>query len=101
MGELRLSVKSFGRALYKQVLGHKFNADDFVKGADCVVEHGGKLPLMATFAWSEKEQLFDCARYSSIGLWALLERLFVDGTQRILCRSLRNSIALLTRIYSK
>ena len=65
---------SFDSVFCTQVLEHVFTPELFVREIARVLKPGGKLLLTVPFVWDEHEQPHDCARYSSFGLRALLER---------------------------
>lgn len=64
----------FDSVLCNQVLEHVFNPDDFLKEISRVLKPGGRLLLTVPFIWDEHEQPYDCARYTSFGLRAMIER---------------------------
>jgi SAM-dependent methyltransferase len=64
----------FDSVLCNQVLEHVFEPDAFVSELRRVLKPGGHLLLTVPFVWDEHEQPFDCARYTSFGLAALLQR---------------------------
>jgi len=64
----------FDAALCNQVLEHVFNPDEFLGEIARVLKPGAKLLLTVPFVWDEHEQPYDYARYSSFGLFALLEK---------------------------
>jgi SAM-dependent methyltransferase len=57
-----------------QVLEHVFNPDEFMSEINRVLKEGGTLLLTVPFLWDEHEEPFDYARYSSFGLFHLLQR---------------------------
>ena len=63
----------FDSILCNQVLEHVFNPDEFLGEIHRVLKPGGKLLLTIPFVWDEHEQPYDYARYSSFGLFALLQ----------------------------
>ena len=65
---------SFDAILCNQVLEHVFNPDRFLSEIARVLRPGGKLLLTVPFVWDEHEQPYDYARYSSFGLYALLNK---------------------------
>lgn len=65
---------SFDSILCNQVLEHVFTPNEFLREIARVLIPGGKLLLTVPFVWDEHEQPNDCARYTSFGLRALLER---------------------------
>lgn len=65
---------SFDCILCNQVLEHVFSPNEFLGEIARVLIPGGKLVLTVPFVWDEHEQPNDCARYTSFGLHALLER---------------------------
>lgn len=68
------SDESYDALLCNQVLEHVFNPDVFLGEINRVLKPGGKLLLTVPFVWDEHEQPYDYARYSSFGLFALLEK---------------------------
>ena len=64
---------SFDSALCNQVLEHVFNPEKFLSEIARTLRPGGKLLLTVPFVWDEHEQPYDCARYTTFGLRALLE----------------------------
>lgn len=73
-GTFPLADDEFDGALCSQVLEHVFNPDEFLNEINRVLRPGGNLVLTVPFVWDEHEQPHDCARYSSFGLKAMLER---------------------------
>lgn len=65
---------SFDIVLSTQVLEHVFTPDAFLCEIGRVLRPGGRLILSVPFVWDEHEQPYDFARYSSFGVFALLER---------------------------
>lgn len=68
------SDETFDCILCNQVLEHVFTPNEFLGEIARVLMPGGKLLLTVPFVWDEHEQPNDCARYTSFGLHALLER---------------------------
>lgn len=66
--------ETFDCILCNQVLEHVFTPNEFLGEIARVLIPGGKLLLTVPFVWDEHEQPNDCARYTSFGLHALLER---------------------------
>lgn len=66
--------KSFDSVLCNQVLEHVFHPDEFLEEIVRILKPGGKLLLTVPFVWDEHEQPFDYARYSTFGLFSLLEK---------------------------
>jgi SAM-dependent methyltransferase len=56
-----------------QVLEHVFKPEGLLREMHRVLRPSGGLLLSVPFVWDEHEQPWDCARYSSFGLKALLE----------------------------
>ena len=73
-GRFPFADASFDAVLCSQVLEHVFTPEVFLGEIRRVLRPGGALLLAVPFVWDEHEQPFDFARYSSFGLWALLER---------------------------
>ena len=65
--------ESFDSVISIEVLEHVFNPDEFLSEINRVLKKGGLLLLTVPFVWDEHEQPFDYARYSSFGLYHLLE----------------------------
>ena len=60
-------------SLICQVLEHVFNPNAFISEINKVLKARGKLLLTVPFVWDEHEQPYDYARYSTFGLFSLLE----------------------------
>jgi SAM-dependent methyltransferase len=65
--------QSFDCILCNQVLEHVFNPELFLLEINRVLKPKGLLLLTVPFVWDEHEQPYDYARYSSFGLFALLQ----------------------------
>lgn len=65
---------SFDSIILNQVFEHVFNPDIFLKEINRVIKISGRFLISVPFVWSEHEQPFDFARYSSFGIKSLLER---------------------------
>lgn len=65
---------AFDAVLCNQVLEHVFSPNEFLTEINRVLKPCGKLLLTVPFVWDEHEQPYDYARYSSFGLYALLEK---------------------------
>ena len=65
---------SYDAVFCTQVLEHVFNPDEFLAEISRVLKFGGRLLLTVPFVWDEHEQPFDYARYSTFGLYSLLEK---------------------------
>lgn len=66
--------QSFDCVLCNQVLEHVFNPDQFLQEINRILKPKGLLLLTVPFVWDEHEQPYDYARYSSFGLFALLQK---------------------------
>lgn len=71
---LPLPDAGFDGVVCTQVLEHVFNPEEFLGELRRELRPGGQLVLAVPFVWDEHEQPHDCARYTSFGLRALLER---------------------------
>lgn len=65
-------AESFDSLVCSQVLEHVFTPLEFVRELNRVLKPGGYLLLTVPFVWDEHEQPYDCARYTSFGLFALM-----------------------------
>jgi SAM-dependent methyltransferase len=68
------SNHEFDSLVCNQVLEHVFNPDQFFAEINRVLKPGGMVLLTVPFVWDEHEQPFDYARYSTFGLYDLLEK---------------------------
>lgn len=57
-----------------EVFEHIFNLDEIISELSRVMKEGGMLLVTVPFVWNEHEVPYDCARYTSFGIKALLER---------------------------
>lgn len=73
-GAFPFTNEEFDGALCSQVLAHVFNPAEFLGEIARIWKPGGHLVLTVPFVWDEHEQPFDCARYSTFGLQAMLQR---------------------------
>jgi SAM-dependent methyltransferase len=73
-GAFPFANASYDAVFCSQVLEHVFNPDYFLSEIIRVLKPGGKLLLTVPFVWDEHEQPFDYARYSTFGLYSLLEK---------------------------
>jgi len=88
--------ESFDSLVCSQVLEHVFTPREFVGELNRVLKPGGALLLTVPFVWDEHEQPYDCARYTSFGLLALMkeagfevvEHVKTMGDVRVLCQLL-------------
>ena len=86
--------ESFDSLVCSQVLEHVFTPLEFVRELHRVLRPGGALLLTVPFVWDEHEQPYDCARYTSFGLRALMteagfeivEHIKTMGDVRMLCQ---------------
>lgn len=93
---------SFDAVFCSQVLEHVFTPAEFLSEIRRMLRPGGRLLLTVPFVWDEHEQPRDCARYSSFGLRALLERHdFAVEAQRKTCADFRAIVQLASGVVYK
>ena len=86
---------NFDSIILNQVFEHVFNPDIFLKEINRVVKINGRLLMSVPFVWSEHEQPFDFARYSSFGMKSLLKRY---GFEVIECRKSVNDLGVIFQL---
>jgi SAM-dependent methyltransferase len=73
-GEIPFADNYFDSVLCTEVLEHVFNIDEVLTEINRVLKPGGKFLITIPFIWEEHEMPYDFARYSSLGIEAILQK---------------------------
>jgi len=68
------ACEEFDSIVANEVMEHVFNPEQFLNEINRVLKNGGHFLITVPFVWDEHEQPYDYARYSSFGLFFLLEK---------------------------
>lgn len=73
-GKFPFKARAFDSIVLNQVLEHVFDLDVFLSEVHRVLKQHGKVFITVPFVWDEHEKPYDCARYTSFGLKAIMEK---------------------------